>query len=86
MKFGKHPILMQRWDGGLRILYPNGTVEWAPFSDPVRSDFDEAIGCTSRNTQEAAYNACVLYDRCESAYNRKFESGGKSLSAVLGYL
>jgi hypothetical protein len=71
VKFGR-PILMMRFNGSIRIIYPDGKVEFCMSSAEA---FEE--GCTTRETQKKAYRACVKYDGPRHARN---------FSAVLGYL
>ena len=72
--FGKRPILMQRFNGSIRIIYPSGKVYW---TNLLGDEHDN--GCTTKRTQRAAYKACIEYDGPE-------ESDYKSYSAFLGYL
>lgn len=74
--FGKRPILMQRWDGGIRIIYPDGKVKWAAmYSSEV-----SRMGCTNAKTQRQAYQNCLLWDR------DMITSHEDNFSAFLGYL
>lgn len=96
-EFGKHPILMQRWDGSLRIIMPNGTVNHTDSnrltfynSDPTHELFS-AYGCTSRGNQRVAYEACLEYDA--DCFRLAVEVDGRlgrqpsiNYSAFLGYL
>jgi len=77
--FGVAPILMQRFDGGIRIIHPNGEVEYATFFDGHEMGLGSAKGCTSRPTQRAAYKACIEYDDCGPQRDRRY-------SKFLGYL
>jgi len=84
--FGRRPILMQRHDGGLRIIYPDGDVLWTPdWWDGSVELRDGSFGekeiaakhsCTARDTQEEAYKASVVFDLKASG----------PYSAFLGYL
>jgi hypothetical protein len=65
--FGKYPILMQRYCGGLRIIYPDGRVE---FSLGIH-DFETTKviypdkACTQKSTQKESYLAAVQFDKPE---------------------
>lgn len=90
--FGKRPILMQRYDGGLRIINTDGKVEylanyysntpgWLEISTFVVGN---TKGCTSATTQEEAYNNCLVWDQEHAwLYSNEFTAG---YAAFLGYL
>ena len=91
--FGKRPILMQRWEGGIRIIHIDGRVEYSSHLLHEGEEFANADGCTSRPTQEAAYKACVEYDKDYSGMGASSKSFAKmsdnsmwAYSAFLGYL
>jgi hypothetical protein len=79
--FGKRPILMLRACGGLRIIYPDGKVEFTYEMDDTQAVF--RYGCTSSTSQKKAFNECVAYDRRIRGRSAK---GYGSHSAFLGYL
>lgn len=79
-EFGKRPILMMRCDGGLRIIHPNGEVEFVFHDTPFENICIPA--CTTRRNQKAAYRASVKYDRMQAF----FEGDIYSYSQFLGYL
>lgn len=80
--FGWRPILMMGYDGRLRIIYPDGRVEYA---DWKRETFE--YGCTTRSTQEEAYRAAVDRDASYAAMGMNPERfGDQNFSAFLGYL
>lgn len=72
--FGKRPILMMRYDGGLRIIYPRGTVQWVSYDGGSWDGY----ACTTSRNQKKAYEKCVRFDAPPVA-----PSG---YSAFLGYL
>lgn len=85
--FGRRPILMQRYEGGLRIIYPNGKVGWTlnavcpcdmPIKKFIKNMGTSRIACTARRTQKAAYAAAVEFDHSGSFSD--------NYSAFLGYL
>lgn len=80
-QFGRRPILMRRWDGGLRIIYPNGQVEYANQDETFESVARHYIPpCTCRPSQRQAFKAARSYDYDCSRYIQT------NLSAFLGYL
>ncbi len=63
-QFGRRPILMQRYCGGLRIIYPDGRVEFSLAEitfEETKKIYPRA--CTSSKTQKEAYEAAVVFDR-----------------------
>lgn len=82
--FGKRPILMQRWEGGIRIIHVDGRVEYSDhLTGREYPPFANADGCTSRPTQKEAYKACLEYDKTYSNMNPNDET---RYGAFLGYL
>lgn len=95
--FGVAPILMQRWDGGPRIIMPDGAVAWGPvFYDYPDTYYNEAIPnrieemidstngripCTQRTSQKESFLAAAQYDEKCAARNRH-----KNYSKFLDYL
>lgn len=69
------PILMMRYDGGIRIIHPSGRVEWTSYSLEFE---DDLAACTTRRSQRAALKACVEYD--------KNPVDEENFAAILGYL
>lgn len=93
--FGKRPILMQRYNGSIRIIYPNGKVSWIPHMEDlldrtnmeiletfVNEDGNNARSCIEGSTQEEAYIRCINLDNLYAAVTG--EQG--VYSAFLGYL
>jgi hypothetical protein len=89
-QFGRRPILMSRYDGGIRIIYPSGNVDWeigksrydtGNFSGIYLTTDEAMYACTCGDTQEETYNNCLQYDREAAAFNWT-----ENQSAFLGYL
>lgn len=69
-KCNGQPQLWSRADfGGLRIIYPNGKVEWWNNNYPsilfIMDTWIEDLACTEASTQEMAVLKCRLYDESE---------------------
>ena len=81
--FGKRPILMQRFDGGIRIIHVNGKVEWDD-SRHLLCNFEEhpngMYACTEGSSQKDAFEKAIEFDKDDSGLNLP------NYSKFLGYL
>jgi hypothetical protein len=76
--FGKRPILMMRFNGSIRIIYPNGKVEWCTGIVDCPEDI-HGPACTDGKSQKEAYLNAVEYDSAGTHPDHQW-------SAFLGYL